>query len=226
MAINEQFSQQDHSHGTLEGRLGGTPLRSLDPALFSNSTLVGWCCACTEPDTKVFPDGCVDVVCQSCNLDNVLIPEGVTLVGCSTRRFALQADGRDWFLDAEGNPTAPLDGVVAIAEDGTQIGPLGLAPSVELPVGPNVAINPDLTATVQQVVALGQQFVEAYTELAPHLADGFASTSANYDALTDQQYAAWFPKCPNLQAAATMSAQIQALLANVPDLGGSDGSGS
>ncbi len=55
-------------------------------------------------DVDVFPAGVKNVTLAFCNLDNVVIPSGVTLIQCSTRRLQVQNDLRDWEVDAQNRP--------------------------------------------------------------------------------------------------------------------------
>ena len=70
--------------------------------------IYGTCFACQSP-TRVFLETMRGVTFYHCNLDNCHIPEGNTLIGCSNRMFAPQADGTDWLVDEAGNPLSPLD---------------------------------------------------------------------------------------------------------------------
>lgn len=60
-----------------------------------------------QPDTEVFPDG-LAVTFINCNLDNVVIPAGCTVIDSSTRRFMAQEDGLDWLVDGNNNPIERL----------------------------------------------------------------------------------------------------------------------
>lgn len=51
------------------------------------------------PDYQVFPEDMKGAIFIKCNLDNVLIPEGNTLIQCSQRRFKVQNDLNDWLVD-------------------------------------------------------------------------------------------------------------------------------
>lgn len=68
----------------------------------------------SEPETIVFPARMKGVTFIDCNLDNVLIPAGNTIIGGSRRRLKIQSDGEDWLLDDNGdalskvNPGTPL----------------------------------------------------------------------------------------------------------------------
>lgn len=57
------------------------------------------------PDSHIFRDNMNGVTFIKCNLMNVYIPSGNTVIDCQTQRFKVQRDARDWFIDADGNPT-------------------------------------------------------------------------------------------------------------------------
>ena len=71
-------------------------------------TIIGSCFSHEKPDTVVFPDDMAGVTFIRCNLDNVVIPPGNTLVECQIRRFLAQDDGLDWEVDENNNPLNPL----------------------------------------------------------------------------------------------------------------------
>ncbi|MDD5199262.1 MAG: hypothetical protein PHC88_05610 [Terrimicrobiaceae bacterium] len=55
-------------------------------------------------DVDIFPSDVKNLVLAFCNLDNVVIPRGSTLIECSTRRIKVQNDLRDWELDDNDQP--------------------------------------------------------------------------------------------------------------------------
>lgn len=61
------------------------------------------------PDTEVFPADVEGVTFIYSNLDNVVIPPGVTLIDCSNTRYEAQNDLNDWIIDEEGNPQMPVN---------------------------------------------------------------------------------------------------------------------
>lgn len=75
---------------------------------FSGKTIRGTCFSQERPDTVVFPEGVSDCTLLACNLDNVLVPAGFSVVGCSRRRFLVQPDGLDWIVDNDNQPVSPL----------------------------------------------------------------------------------------------------------------------
>lgn len=92
MPHNSQFSFRDFSNRTLVER---------DVELLNDSTIVGSCFSQNEPDTVVFPADVSGLVLEKCNLENAMIPAGVTVGnGCLQQRFSTQADG-DFRLTAE-----------------------------------------------------------------------------------------------------------------------------
>ncbi len=70
--------------------------------------IVGSCFSQERPGTQVFPVSLPGTEFVGCNLDNVSIPAGCLVTDCSTRRFAVQPDGTDWEVDADGVPIRPL----------------------------------------------------------------------------------------------------------------------
>jgi hypothetical protein len=61
------------------------------------------------PDTQVFSPKMTGATFVNCNLDNVLIPPGNTVIGGTQRRYQAQSDGQDWIVDANNVPTEPLN---------------------------------------------------------------------------------------------------------------------
>lgn len=60
-------------------------------------------------DNHIFPETISGVTFIKCNLDNVFIPSGNTIIDCSQRRFKVQNDGNDWLIDGMDKPTLPID---------------------------------------------------------------------------------------------------------------------
>lgn len=73
-----------------------------------NMAIVGACFSQENPDTHVFRESLTGVTFINCNLDNVYIPSGNTVIDCSQRRFKCQVDGYDWIVDENNNPVTPL----------------------------------------------------------------------------------------------------------------------
>lgn len=68
------------------------------------------CFSQETPDSHIFRPAMTGVTFRNCNLDNVFVPNGNTVMpGCSTRRFALQNDLRDWEINASGVPIRVLN---------------------------------------------------------------------------------------------------------------------
>lgn len=214
----------NYTHGTLDGSPTGDKLRWLPAEEFSGKTIFGICFSCEEPDTAVFPPGTKGVTFDACNLDNVRIPtDSVVLPTCTTRRFRCNPeDGRDWHIDAAGAFVAPLDGVHALAEDGSSVAPDGTvtppggAPAIELPTGPDVRIDPNLVPLVQGTLASADPFLGAYGQLEPHLEGAYRSVQAHWGRLTDAQRAEFLARSPSLRAAAQKLPELAALVASAP----------
>jgi hypothetical protein len=97
---NEKLSHKDFTHQTF---------LMDDPALWSNTTIVGTCFYQEGDWRDVFPAGMIGVVFERCNLDNCIIPAGNTVVGGCNRNIKVQNDMEDWICDAQGKPTEPLN---------------------------------------------------------------------------------------------------------------------
>lgn len=92
---------------------------------YSNKDMTGWdlskkkdmddvvihgLCLSHEILSECLPKNLKGTTFIACNLDNVVIPDGATVIDCSQRRFAKQEDGLDWNLDEDGNPTSIVNG--------------------------------------------------------------------------------------------------------------------
>lgn len=71
--------------------------------------IYGSCFSQEVPDTESLPKGLNGVTFVACNLDNVLIPPGNTVIDCSQKRFQVQNDGNDWLIDDKGMPEKPVN---------------------------------------------------------------------------------------------------------------------
>ncbi len=76
--------------------------------------IYGSCFSQEIPDSRIFPDTMTGVTFIKCNLDNVFIPNGNTVIDCSQRRFKVQNDLNDWITDDKGVPTEPINAKVFI----------------------------------------------------------------------------------------------------------------
>lgn len=66
-----------------------------------------------DPSIEIFPSTMTGVTFRRCNLDNVIVPPGNTIImevpdTCSHRRIRCQNDLEDWVLDSLGNPVEPV----------------------------------------------------------------------------------------------------------------------
>lgn len=57
------------------------------------------CLSNETPDAQTLPQGLFGVIFIACNLDNVFIPPGNTVIDCTTRQFKVQNDLEDWIID-------------------------------------------------------------------------------------------------------------------------------
>lgn len=55
-------------------------------------------------DADIFGKALPGTIFVNCNLDNVRIPLGATVIGCSQKAILVQNDLRDWELDAQSKP--------------------------------------------------------------------------------------------------------------------------
>lgn len=63
-----------------------------------------------EPNRRIFRNNMRNVTFILCNLDNLHIPPGNTLIDCKNRRFKAQNDGHDWEVDKNNKPIKLLMG--------------------------------------------------------------------------------------------------------------------
>ena len=63
----------------------------------------GLCLSNETPNAATLPPDLTGTTFLSCNLDNVFIPDGNTLINSSNRLFQVQADGQDWIVQASQN---------------------------------------------------------------------------------------------------------------------------
>lgn len=61
------------------------------------------------PDTFVFPKDMKGVTFVKCNLDNVIVPEGNTVLDCSQKRYQAQNDLNDWIVNEAYEPLMPVN---------------------------------------------------------------------------------------------------------------------
>lgn len=75
---------------------------------FSNKIVYQTCFSQETPDSDIFKDvrGATFI---KCNMDNVLIPDGNTVIDCWQRRYKVQNDLNDWLVDTTDKPTMPID---------------------------------------------------------------------------------------------------------------------
>lgn len=95
---NETLSFKDFTNTSLE-----------DFIIPPGTVIYGSCLSQETPDSHIFPEGMNGVTIVRCNLDNVFIPPGNTVIHpISQRRYQVQEDGTDWIIDENNNPIEPL----------------------------------------------------------------------------------------------------------------------
>lgn len=106
MAVNEKYSFKDFS---------GRDFSKLDPKKeFNNTEIVGSCFYQeNKPFSEIFPALMTGVIFKRCNLDNVKIPKGNTIVTdgwekCCNKQIHVQNDLRDWEVDKDLKAVRPL----------------------------------------------------------------------------------------------------------------------
>lgn len=98
-------------------------------------------------DVDIFPSDVQNLTLAFCNLDNVKIPAGVTLIQCSTRRLQVQNDLRDWELNDKNLPVKVTNEAyeksLGRSIDPTDIPPVKIQSIDELdPVNPSIDVIP------------------------------------------------------------------------------------
>ena len=220
-----QFDGHDYTTG---GQLAALALRPASD--FTGQTIRGSCFGCQTPFTQVFPAGVSGVIFVGCNLDNVALPPGSTLVACCNRQFAPNpaAGGAPYLVDAQGHFLTPANGGLAADEAGNLWDPTGAAAGNiatyvgDVPVIVNTAIMPAILPLVQAVEADLVKLAQDYGSLQGHTGGAFGSLGANGGEMTPPQIAAWLVGCPNLANIYSLVAQIDAALTALPKLPGDE----
>lgn len=83
--------------------------RSLADRVIRNTVVYGSCFLHETPDSVTFAANMSGVTFIKCNLDNVIIPAGNTIISCSQRRFKVQNDLRDWEVSALNVPLSLIN---------------------------------------------------------------------------------------------------------------------
>lgn len=61
--------------------------------------IYGSCLSHETPDAETLPTNLTGATFIKCNLDNVKVPPGNTVIDCSVRRFSVQNDLEDWIIN-------------------------------------------------------------------------------------------------------------------------------
>jgi len=88
-----------------------------DHAGMDGKVIYGSCFSQEVPDSHIFPDDMQGVLFLNCNLDNVFVPEGNFIRGGSRRRFKVQEDGYDWYVDENNQPTVMKSKPIVVSEE-------------------------------------------------------------------------------------------------------------
>lgn len=104
MQYNAKYSNKDFTGHDLSGNTD-----------MSGITIYNSCFSHETPNAQILPSNLIGTTFVSCNLDNVFIPSGNALTNSSNRLFKAQNDGNDWQINAQLQPTQPLNMATAIA---------------------------------------------------------------------------------------------------------------
>jgi len=89
---------------------------NVSPSEFNNTDIVGSCFYQEHhPNSNIFPFGMIGVTFKRCNLDNVIVPVGNSMITegwekCTNKKIMVQNDLEDWILDESLNPVTKMDG--------------------------------------------------------------------------------------------------------------------
>lgn len=109
--INEKYSYKDFSNQSF---------KDVKPEEFNNTTIIGSCFYqnANDPNIKIksdiqkdiFPNGMTGAIFDKCNLDNVYVPSGNTVLGTSCHRIIQkQNDLHNWIMDKDLKPVEPVN---------------------------------------------------------------------------------------------------------------------
>lgn len=127
--LNKKYSNQAYPYH-------GLSFKSVKAEEFNNTLIKSscfyqeWRKGDEEVVKDIFPDGMTGVVFKNCNLDNVYVPLGNTMIECTNKKVKVQNDWDDWILDESLNPVEPINKEVR-QEYGVSIDPNDI-PSKEL----------------------------------------------------------------------------------------------
>lgn len=107
MEMIRNYNDQDYNFDD-ELSFKDFTLRQMQGYNLSGKVIYGSCFSQEIPDSQVFNPETTGATFIRCNLDNVLVPEGNTVIDCSQRRFQVQEDGLDWLVDENNQPVEPL----------------------------------------------------------------------------------------------------------------------
>lgn len=98
--INEKYSYKNFTNQSF---------KHLKAEEFNNSEIIGSCFyQFNNPNSDIFPPNLQNIIFIDSNLDNILIPNGVTLKNSSNKKIKRQNDFEDWILDESLMPIEPI----------------------------------------------------------------------------------------------------------------------
>lgn len=143
MSMNEKYSYKDFSDKEFTKE---------DPVEFNDSEIIG-SCFYDEKIREVFPKDVRGLILTKCNLDNVILPNGVTVNGGCHRMIQVQNDLEDWIVDEENKPIEPVE-KARLIRVGLSVDPKDL-PVEKLDTSPYEAkVTQDIAAIDAQIKAL------------------------------------------------------------------------
>lgn len=96
--LNPTYSNKDMTGWDLSGRKD-----------MNNIVIHGLCLSWETPNAQALPPDLHGTTFIMCNLDNVFVPLGNTVIDCSVRCFKAQNDLEDWHVDPQTlQPLTPL----------------------------------------------------------------------------------------------------------------------
>ena len=95
--VSEEFSNRDFT--------GDNKTISIP----DGAVVYGSCFSRETPGATVFDPTMTGVTFRNCNLSNVFVPPGNTVIDCQVTRYKVQSDKEDWVVDDKDAPVEPLD---------------------------------------------------------------------------------------------------------------------
>ena len=108
---------------------------------FSGKVIYQSCFSNEQPNSDIFGK-IKGTTFIKCNLDNITIPDGCTVVDCSQKRFKIQSDGNDWLVDENDIPDKPVDYKIYVKQ------------GREVPTKESLVLEPKVAELIQSIEKL------------------------------------------------------------------------